>query len=252
MLNYKSYKDSVRCIAALKKQTIADNMEILLIDNHSDDESLQYIRNRFRDDAQVHIIETRKNLGYGQGNAYAINRARGEFILIINPDNELEPEGLVKMIDTLRSDETIGIVAPKLIHPDGSVRDSARRFPTLGDILRKRTRIGKFFRSSSLITHPSSLSDVDWVAGACLVMRRDLFLQLGGFDPRFFLFFEDTDLCRRIWACGKRVVYMPSVAAKDRKERLSEGGILSLLTKKTARIHLMSGVKYFWKWGRAR
>jgi hypothetical protein len=80
-------------------------------------------------------------------------------------------------------------------------------------------------------------------------MRKEFFEQLHGFDPRFFLFFEDTDLCRRIWAAGKRVVYWPGVTAKDRRERLSQGGVLSLLNKKTARIHLASGIKYFRKWG---
>ncbi len=286
VLNYKSYKDSIRCIEALLKASppaplssaidsssekpvyshqemkqergkpredgagVRPFLEILLIDNHSDDASMQYLRNRYREHAQVRIIEAAKNLGYGQGNALAIAQTQSEFLLIINPDNELEPEGLQKMIETLQHDPSIGLVAPRLVHPDGTVRDSARRFPTILDILRKRTRLGKFIGNSSLITHHSSLeaTDVDWVAGACFVMRKSLFEQLGGFDPRFFLFFEDTDLCRRIWQAGKRVVYLPSVTAKDRKERLSAGGLLSLFTKKTARIHLVSGARYFWKW----
>jgi GT2 family glycosyltransferase len=248
VLNYKSYRDCVRCVEALLAQSIASELEILLIDNHSDDESIQYLRNRYRDNAKVRLIETPKNLGYGQGNAYAINQAQGEFLLIINPDNELEPCGLQNMIDELRNDATIGIVAPKLIHPDGTIRDSARKFPTLWDIIKKRTALGRWSHDDR---HPNpnlNPTAVDWVAGACVVMRRSLFLELGGFDPQFFLFFEDTDLCRRVWAAGKRVVYMPSVTAKDRKERLSAGGLLSLLTKKTARIHLVSGMKYFWKW----
>jgi GT2 family glycosyltransferase len=90
--------------------------------------------------------------------------------------------------------------------------------------------------------------EVDWIAGACFMMPRTLFLELGGFDPRFFLFFEDTDLCRRVKQRGKKVVFASSVHALDRKERLSGGGVLELFTKRTARIHLASAVKYFWKW----
>lgn len=91
--------------------------------------------------------------------------------------------------------------------------------------------------------------EVDWIVGACFLIREDFFQQLGGFDPRFFLFFEENaDLCRRCWQHGKKVLYVPSIRVADKQERLSEGGMLSLLTKRTARIHVASAVKYFLKW----
>jgi GT2 family glycosyltransferase len=95
---------------------------------------------------------------------------------------------------------------------------------------------------------PDGVRDVDWVVGACLLLRRSFYEELGGFDPRFFLFFEDIDLCRRCWLAGKRVVYFPRAVATDRKRRLSEGGVFRLLTKKTGRIHVMSALRYFRKW----
>jgi N-acetylglucosaminyl-diphospho-decaprenol L-rhamnosyltransferase len=91
--------------------------------------------------------------------------------------------------------------------------------------------------------------DVDWMVGACLLMRTDLYRKLGGFDERFFLFFEDIDLCRRVKEVGKRVVYLPGVKVLDRKGRLSGSSIFSLLTRKTTRIHVGSALKYFLKWG---
>lgn len=170
--------------------------------------------------------------------------------MVINPDNRLEENGLERMIQKMKEDPTIGLIAPRLVYPDGTVRDSARRFPTVLDILRKRTFLGHWSHMpETYISGSTDPVNVDWIAGACFVMRKDFFQSLNGFDPRFFLFFEDTDLCRRIWAAGKRVVYWPAVTAKDRRERLSQGGVLSLLNKKTARIHLISGVKYFAKWG---
>ena len=90
--------------------------------------------------------------------------------------------------------------------------------------------------------------DVDWLVGACLLIPRQIFQSLGGFDPRFFLFFEDIDLCRRIKSLGKRVLYVPGVKVLDRRNRLSGSSIFSLLTKKTTWIHVASAVKYFWKW----
>jgi GT2 family glycosyltransferase len=254
ILNYRSSRDSWKCVLALRAQTIADQLEILLVDNHSCDDSIGYLRNRVRaSEPSVRVLESGTNIGYGQGNELGVQHAKGQYVLIINPDNELEPDALEKMVEEMRRDPSIGIIAPQLVHEDGTIRDSYRTFPTASDLIIKRTMLRKFFpdRMRHYLQHDRDMSvtrDVDWVAGACLLIKRDFYLELGGFDPRFFLFFEDTDLCKRTWKAGKRVVYFPAAKARDRKHRLSEGGLLALFTKKTARIHLASAVKYFWKW----
>ncbi|MFH0851305.1 MAG: glycosyltransferase family 2 protein, partial [Candidatus Peregrinibacteria bacterium] len=191
--------------------------------------------------------------GYGGGNNYAIRRARGEYIFIINPDNELPPNGLEQLVAALEADPSIGILAPKLAYPDGRVRESARAFPTLFDVLIKRTFLQYIFpnrlRRYLQTDAPDILvRDVDWVVGACLFFRRDFFDRLQGFDERFFLFFEDMDLCRRCHDAGGRVIFTSSIRARDRKQRLSGGGFFSLLLRKTGRIHIASALKYFWKW----
>jgi len=283
VLNYKTPKDTIRCVRALLHQTIADDIEILVVDNRSEDDSIGLLRNTFQrvtlsgvegrhsNDqwfvsahpdtehfrSQVRFLETPRNRGYGQGNAEAAKRASGRFLLIINPDNELQPDGLARMTTAMEADEGIGIMGPKLIHEDGTIRDSYRTFPTIMDVFIKRTFLRKYFtaRMRRYLQHgqdSTQVRDIDWLAGACLLIRRDFFDQLGGFDPRFFLFFEDTDLCRRCWSAGKRVVYFPLAYATDRKHRLSEGGFLSLFTKRTMRIHLASAIRYFWKWRREK
>jgi GT2 family glycosyltransferase len=254
VLNYKTPRDTIRCVRALLKQTALEKMEILIVDNHSENDSIGFLRNTFGKEPHVRILETPRNRGYGQGNALAITAAQGKYLLIINPDNELEPKGVERMADALEHDASIGILGPKLVHEDGTIRDSYRTFPTVTDIFIKRTYLRQLFpqRMRRYLQHHldhSKAQEVDWLAGACVMIPRDFYQRLGGFDPRFFLFFEDTDLCRRCWAAGKRVMYFPSVTATDRKHRLSEGGILSLFTKKTMRIHLASAIKYFWKWG---
>ena len=80
-------------------------------------------------------------------------------------------------------------------------------------------------------------------------MRADLYRKIGGFDPRYFLFFEDIDLCRACWKAGKRVLYFPQAVGLDRKRRLSEMNALQMLLKKTGRAHIASAVRYFHKWG---
>jgi len=253
VLNYRTAKAAIPAVRSLLRQSIGDRVEVLLVDNHSDDDSVGLLRNTFRAEPRVRMVETNVNRGYGQGNETAVRLANGEFLLIINPDNELEPEGLEKMIAVLEAEKDIGILGPKLVFEDGSVRDSYRTFPRMSDVFIKRTFLRALFpqRMRRYLQHdanPDETRDVDWLAGACLLMRTSFYRELGGFDPQFFLFFEDTDLCRRCWRAGKRVVYCPSVLATDRKHRLSEGGFLTLLTKWTVRTHLKSALKYFWKW----
>ncbi len=253
VLNYRSPAETIRCVNALLAQTIADQMEIIVIDNHSEDDSIGRIRNRFGKNPRVHIVETQRNIGYGRGNNEGERRASGTYILVINPDNELEPAGIERMIEAMETDASIGLLGPKLVYPDGTTRDAQRKFPTVTDIFIKRTLLRHFFhgRMDTYLQKKhdtNKVRDVDWVAGACFLVRRSDFETLGLFDPRYFLFFEDTDLCRRMWRSGKRVVYFPLVHATDRKNRLSEGGFLAVFTRWTMREHLRSAARYFWKW----
>ncbi|MBU0458602.1 glycosyltransferase family 2 protein [Patescibacteria group bacterium] len=253
VLNYRTPLDAVTCVKNLQKQTISDQMEIIVIDNHSDDDSIGILRNRLGDFKNVKIVETWANLGFGKGNNIGEPYAKGEFILILNPDTEPEPNALEKLISVLRSDESIGIIAPKLEFPDGTARDSYRTFPTIPDLIIKRTFLRRFFkeRLKHYLQHekdPFYTRDTDWVVGAFMLMKRSLFEELGGFDPRFFLFFEDTDLCRRCWKAGKRVLFYPQVSASDHKHRLSGSGVLPLIKTKSGRAHVVSAVRYFGKW----
>lgn len=263
VLTYRSPRDTLACARALLAQSMGDRLEVIVVDNHSDTDSIGILRTQLPNDARIRVVETRKNMGYGKGNNFGARYATGEYILIVNPDNVLPPDALEKMVRVMENDSMIGILAPKLVFPGGQVRDSARSFPSFADVFIKRTwlryvfpgRIAKYTQShvsrgerNNACLAPAVSRDVDWVAGACLLLHRSFFEQLGGFDPRFFLFFEDTDLCRRAWMAGKRVLYAPSIVVADREHRLSEGGVITLLTKRTVRWHLMSALKYFWKW----
>ncbi len=255
VLNYRSHRDTVRCVQALLAQTIADRMEMIVIDNHSDDESIAFIRAQLGKEQRVRIVEDRRNIGYGAGNNAGARLARGEFLLIINPNNLLPRDGAERMLAYLQSHGDIGITGPTFVYPDGTIRPSARAFPTIPDLLRKRLFPAQWHRAyqktaQAMLRHESM--EVDWLVGACLMMRTELYRQLGGFDERFFLFFEDIDLCRRIRDAGKRVVYLPQIRVPDTDRRLSGQSIFSFLRRKTTWIHLQSAVQYFWKWRQGR
>ena len=255
VLNYRSHRDTVRCVHALREQMIADELEILVVDNHSDDESIAFLRAQLGNMPTVRMVEERGNLGYGRSNNHvALQFARGEYLLIVNPDNVLPPDALEHMLTTLRTHPRAGIVGPALVYPDGSIRPSARMFPTFFDLVRKRIFPKQWHAEYEKVMQSMrchTIIHVDWLVGACLLMRTDLFRSLGGFDPRFFLFFEDIDLCKRAALAGKNVLYLPQIHVLDRRMRLSGSSLFSLLRRRMTWIHAASAMKYFWKWKKA-
>ena len=253
VLNYRTPQETITCVQNVQKQTIADQIEIIVVENHSEDESIGVLRNRLQKYDNIRIIETPRNLGFGGGYDKGIAFAGGTYILINNPAKILQRDGIEKLVIAMEQDPAIGIIAPKLVHDDGTLRSSVRSFPTPLDVIIKRTPLRHLFprRLAHYVHHDvdsQQKQNIDWVVGGCLMIRRDLFAEIGGFDKRFFLFFEDIDLCRRIHLKGKKVVYDPSVTATDRKRRLSGEGLWDLFFTKTGRIHVMSALKYFWKW----
>jgi len=254
VLNFRSPQPTVECVLALLKQSLADRMEVIGVDNHSEDDSIGVLRNRLKGYGQVRIIESPRNGGFGSGYNYGVRFARGKFLLINNPDKLLQEDGVEKLVQKMEREPAVGILGPKLVHGDGTYRFSARMYPRVPDIVVKRTFLRHLFphvleRYLQLREDPERERDADWIAGGCFLIRRDFFSALGGFDDRFFLFFEDTDFCRRCREAGKRVVYFPQMEARDRKKRLSEGGVFTLLFTRVGRAHIASGFKYFWKWG---
>lgn len=253
VLNYRSANAAVGCVENLLKQTIADRMEIIVIDNNSEDDSIGILRNRLRQFTTVRIVETSVNHGFGFGYNTGARHACGRYLFINNPDKRLQPAGIETLIARMESDASIGILGPRMMHPDGTRRLSIRRDPHLLDILARRSILGKMFPQSlrrylMLDADSSQRQVVDWVVGGSFLIRRHLFLQLGGFDERFFLFFEDADLCRRCRVLGKSVVYEPSVVVTDKPRRLSGESLRDLFFSRVGRIHMLSALKYFWKW----
>jgi len=255
ILNYRNPTAAVACVQKFLDQTIVDQIEILVIDNHSDDESVGVLRNRVGDHPQVRIIETSGNLGFGFGYNTGAKYAEGEYLLINNPDKFMPLDGVERLVASIQSDSSIGVVAPRLTHSDGSSRLSIRRFPRILDILSRRSFLGKICPNAlkqylMMDSNMDERQEVDWVVGGSFLIQRALFTELHGFDERFFLFFEDTDLCKRVGLAGKKVLYDPSVVVRDKKRRLSGQSFWDLFWKKTGRTHISSALKYFWKWRR--
>ncbi|EKD47762.1 MAG: Glycosyltransferase/rhamnosyltransferase [uncultured bacterium] len=244
------------CVESLRKSETDFDYEIIVVDNNSSDESLHYLE-KAHNEGTITLIKSQKNLGYGRANNLAAKNAKGEYILIMNEDITVEKDTLQKMVDFMDRHKDIGILAPKLIYHSGHTQESCRRFMTFWDLVVKRTPLRyvqpfkKRYENYLMkdFDH-NKTQEVDLLVGAFLLMSKKVFDEVDGFDERFFLFLEDFDLCRKVKKHGYKIIYYPEVEAVHYHKRLSEGSIFGQLTKGIFWIHVLSSLKYFWKWRR--
>lgn len=253
ILNYKSKNMVKECLRGIKSVGINLNYEIIVVDNASGDGIGKMLKENFPD---VKFIVSPENVGFAAGNNLGIKAANGRYVLIMNPDIAIfqgSVEALVKYMDT---HPDVGLAGPKLLNPDGTVQYSVCRFPGRFTPLYRRTPLGRTEAGKREIARylmkdwdHGEAREVDWMLGACLIVRRESLEKVGLFDERFFLYFEDTDWCRRFWEAGWKVAYAPesSMVHFHRRES-AESSLLASLFKKTTQIHILSSIKYFLKY----
>jgi GT2 family glycosyltransferase len=202
-------------------QSIADEMasrawEAVVVDNASADGSGDIVV-EFAPHARV--IRNTVNVGFGRGINQGVAASSAPFILIMNPDCRLEPGAVATMRAELDARRQCAIVGPRVLDPDGSEQGSARGDPDMLTGLFGRTgRLRKLLPSSAVsrrnvVGSSRESGIVDWVSGACMLVRRSAFDEVGGFDARYFLYWEDADLCRRLRARGYEIRHVPAATA---------------------------------------
>lgn len=253
IVNYQSRAKTATCLRSILASDLAGiEYEIIVVDNSEEDNIGSEMRQNFPD---VRFIRSRKNMGMGAGNNLGFREATGKFFLVLNSDTLVHPSAIRILFDTLRDRDDIGIAGPKLLNPNGSLQYSCFRFPKAYTPILRRTFLGKFapkHLAQYLMTNFDHMENqnVDWMLGSCLMIRASFFQSIGGFDERFFMYFEDTDLCRRAWRNGYRVVYIPSATVIHDHARGSarERWYIAPFTSRLAREHICSWMRYLWKW----
>ena len=250
-INYGHSKKIKSLWKSLETRSPKKDFEFIVVDNASPGEDGQALRAFFRAQKKGHVILLNKNLGFGGGYREGVKFASGKYIGIVNPDIELQENCFERLLEVLEQDKRIGITVPLLENPDGSLQQNVRKFPSFWTLLGRRL-FSRFRQLYDIDPHWYDTEEpvsVDWAQGSFLFMEKEFFQNtLGGFDPRFFLFMEDTDLCRRTWMVGKRVVLVPKARAIHGTERLSGHDFWHAVWKKTFWIHLSSAFKYFFKY----
>ena len=212
-----------RCLAALALAVPGGSAETVVVDNGSTDGSQSMVAERF---PGVRLIQNQDNLGYGRAANAGVKAGTGRYALILNSDCELAAGALKAMAERLDRDPAVGGVFCTLQNPDGSLQPSVHdRFPSpwgmLGDLIGwsslrfavyRRPWLHRWLLRGTLHLHKRE-RNVEWGGGACFLVRRSAFDSVGGFDERFFMYYEDIDLCHRLRAAGHRLRYAPAASA---------------------------------------
>ncbi len=213
VVTHNSVENILPCLESLEREINEIGGEVILYDNASRDATLISVRNRF---PNVKIIVSPKNIGFAAANNAAAREAMGKFILLVNPDLIFDKGGLKILIESYEQNESSGAVCPRLRHHDGSFQATCRNLPTPGNIFFSRGSLIHGRKLSQEINHGYTLGDfeetteVPACAATCLLMEKELFFNLKGFDERFFMFMEDTDLCLRIGQAGRKIFFVPA------------------------------------------
>jgi GT2 family glycosyltransferase len=210
MVSYNTQELTVQAITTLM-QNCSFPLEIIVVDNASTDETVETVRNSFPD---VKLVQNQQNFGFGLANNQGFKLATNDLVLLLNTDAFIKPGCIEKLVETIHSDAKIGVVGPRILNEDGTLQPSVHPFPGplravleywwLERLFPSGTRLGSYRNWSYSVQ-----SDVPWLIGACMLVRKSVIDETAGFSKEFFMYAEETDWQKRISDSGWRIVFTP-------------------------------------------
>jgi N-acetylglucosaminyl-diphospho-decaprenol L-rhamnosyltransferase len=241
----ETVRSAVRSIAA----NLSDiESEIFVVSNSLyGPDTQRYLKAELPD---VNLIFNRENVGFAKACNQGIKESKGEFILLINPDACLLDKSIGSALDLMKKNNRIAILGPMIIDARGATQDSCRDFMTFGKLLKRTFKRISTSRSNGICETEDlhGVRSVDWVSGACMLIRREAINKEGLLDERYFMYVEDMDWCRTFWRGGWEVWYQPGWKVEHNAGRGSTSGIN--IVNKLMWIHILSYFKYRLKWWR--
>lgn len=214
IVNYNAKEYLEQCLRSVLASGCRLPMEIIVVDNHSQDASAQMVREEF---PAVTLIQNTRNEGFIKANNKGLRASRGKYVLSLNNDTVVRPGALDTLVDFLESHPESGACGPKVLNPDGSLQRQCRRgFPTPMSAIYYFLRLHKLFPGNRKFGHylmahldPDQVGEVDSLSGACMLVRRDVMDRVGLMDESFTMYGDDLDWCYRIKKAGWKIHYVP-------------------------------------------
>ncbi len=262
-VNFQTKEDILRAAAAVFADLKGSNLSanVVVVDNSANTDGIREALSSAL--PQAHYIDAGANVGFGKGNTAGFRAFPARYYFALNRDTNIAPgsRAIERLVAFMDANPGVGICAPRLHFPDGRLQYSCYRFDLPSLLIKpfRHLEIDKRVPFSKKIVDRLLMKDfdheqtvpVDWVLGAALMARGEAVLDVGWFDERYFMYLEDCDWCRSMWAKGWKVYYVHDVSiihAHERESAKIRGFIRAIIKNKLARVHAMSWIKYLWKW----
>jgi GT2 family glycosyltransferase len=263
LVNYYYKSDIPQALRSVFKdlENCPYDVQVTVVDNSNNEDGIgKVLHDEY---PQVQYINAKKNIGFGKGTALGFKQTPARYYFALNrdtiiPENSRVIERIIKFMD---AHPKIGCMGTKLVYMDGTLQSSCFRFDRGSMLVKpfKQLNWDKKYKWAKKITSQLSMEDfdhnetrpVDWVLGAAMMVRHEVAEQVGWFDERYFMYLEDCDWCKTMWEAGWPVYYVHDIVIKHRHARESAkvpGALKALFKNKLARYHLISWLKYLWKW----
>ena len=223
--------------------------EVIVVDNASRDGSAEFLQQSRPD---VALIQASQNVGFGRANNMALSRIKSRFLLLLNTDAFVPPDGLVGPLAYMEEHPDCGVLGVRLVGRDGEPQPGCRYFPTPINTFWSRAGITRRFGSPRMVDDSQwdhrDIRECDWVPGCYYLIRREVLDQVGLFDPRFFLYYEEVDHCREVKKAGWKVVFFPHVSVVHLGgESAKSDGAISKSGRQLESLQIESAFLYFRK-----
>ena len=249
VVNYNTADLLQPMFSALRQSTRLDQVRYLVVDNASADNSLECL-------AQVcpeaFLLANQNNVGFGRANNQLVEHLQGKYALLLNTDAFVAADTLSKTVDYMEAHPDCGVLGVRLVGREGDLQPSCRYFPTPLNIFIARTGLGRFFPGVKMVDDMTwdhaSVRECDWLPGCYYLIRREVIEQVGLFDPRYFLYYEEVDHCKRVKQAGWKVVYYPDTTVVHIGGESAKSVVeLNVVSRQITTLQIESELLYFRK-----
>ncbi|MDP3607950.1 MAG: glycosyltransferase family 2 protein [Methylophilus sp.] len=248
-VSYNTAEMTQKAIELVNNSQHKLSTEIFVVDNASRDDSAELVAKLFPD---VHLIRNQENVGFGRANNQVLPFYKGRYVLLLNTDAFVEMDTIQKTFSFMEQNSDIGILGVKLLGRDGVLQPSCRYFPTPFNIFLNRTGLFKLFPNVQLVDNMAwdhnTVRDCDWVPGCYYLIRKEVIDQVGLFDPRYFLYYEEVDHCYATKQAGWKVTYYPDAPVVHiGGESAKTDHSISSVSRQVSALQIESELLYFRK-----
>jgi GT2 family glycosyltransferase len=215
IVSYNTCQILDECIASIENETTVKH-EVIIVDNASTDNTCRMLRDKY---PYVTLIENDHNVGFARANNQGFSIASGKYFFMLNPDTVILDGAIDKLVDFMEHNDNVGICGPRNIGRDGQLQYNCDHFPSVwntlwvyGNLINRYPRVRMFRKSRMQYWDYGEMRDVERIAGCSLMIKSNVYKKLSGLDNKFFMYFEETDLCYRARRSGYRIVYLPSAS----------------------------------------